>query len=75
MYQLLNSGGKLVGLWFDFPLTGDMVKRPFGGTKEEYLTYLSPWFNVHSFERSYNSIESRNGMELFGIFQKKENQE
>jgi len=40
MSKLLKSGGKLVGLWFDIPLTGDLEKRPFGGTKEEYLEYF-----------------------------------
>jgi thiopurine S-methyltransferase len=69
--SLLNTNGKLVGLWFDVPLTGDMEKRPFGGTKDEYLKYLSPFFKVNTFETCYNSIEARQGNELFGIFQKK----
>jgi len=38
MYDLLKRNGKLVGLWFDIPLTGDLEKRPFGGTKEQYLS-------------------------------------
>ncbi len=71
MHNLLNHGGKLVGLWFDFPLTGDMEKRPFGGTKEEYLNYLNPFFEVKTFEKCYNSIPPRAGNELFGIFRKK----
>lgn len=71
MSQLLKPYGKLVGLWFDFPLTGDMEKRPFGGTREEYLTYFSPYFETKLFERSYNSILPRQGKELFGIFLKK----
>ncbi len=70
MNQLLKSKGKLVGLWFDIPLKGDMVKRPFGGTKTEYLSYLSPYFETLVFEKSYNSIPPRAGSELFGIFQK-----
>jgi len=70
MYNLLNPKGKLVGLWFDIPLTGDMVKRPFGGDKEEYLTYLSSYFETITFEKAYNSIAPRAGNELFGIFQK-----
>ncbi len=68
MSELLKPKGKLVGLWFDFPLTGDMNKRPFGGTKEAYLAYLKPFFEVLTFEKSYNSIEPRKGNELFGIF-------
>ncbi len=71
MQSLLNTNGKLVGLWFNIPLTGDMEKRPFGGTKEEYINYLSPYFNINTFETCYNSIEARQGNELFGIFQKK----
>ena len=70
MQDLLKMNGKLVGLWFTFPLTGDMVKRPFGGTQEEYLSYLSPYFKKLTFEECYNSIPPRMGNELFGIFQK-----
>ncbi len=72
MNDLLNNGGKLVGLWFDLPLIKDTEKRPFGGTREEYLTYLSPYFETQVFERCHNSIEPRAGNELFGIFRKKE---
>ncbi|MEM1003053.1 MAG: SAM-dependent methyltransferase [Bacteroidota bacterium] len=69
--DLLKEGGKLVGLWFDMPLTGDMEKRPFGGSKEEYLGYFEPHFKVKSFEMAYNSIAPRAGNERFGIFEKK----
>lgn len=72
MASLLAPAGKLVGLWFDIPLTGDLVKRPFGGTKKEYSSYLRPYFEVHTFEKAYNSIKPRQNMELFGIFSKKE---
>lgn len=68
MSQLLKPNGKLVGLWFDFPLTGDMEKRPFGGTRSEYLSYFTAYFKTKLFERCYNSIPSRQGKELFGIF-------
>jgi methyl halide transferase len=72
MAQLLKSKGKLVGLWFDIPLIeGNMDKRPFGGTKTEYLTYLAPFFDVKTFETCHNSIKPRAGQELFGIFVKK----
>lgn len=71
MAELLNPKGKLVGLWFNFPLTDDLEKRPFGGSKEEYLTYFKPYFNVKTFEKAYNSIPPRAGNELFGIFTKK----
>ncbi|WP_299251010.1 methyltransferase domain-containing protein [uncultured Lacinutrix sp.] len=66
MSKLLNTNGKLAGLWFDIPLTGDLEKRPFGGDKALYLSYLEPYFKVKTFETCYNSISNRN--ELFGIF-------
>ncbi|MEM6879243.1 MAG: methyltransferase domain-containing protein [Bacteroidota bacterium] len=69
MNGLLKPGGKLVGLWFDFPLNPE-GNRPFGGTRAEYLSYLEPYFEVETFGRSYNSIKPRMGKELFGIFVK-----
>jgi len=70
MSQLLRPGGKLVGLWFRHPLTAES-KRPFGGSREEYLSYLEPYFEVVTFEACYNSIKPRAGNELFGIFKKR----
>lgn len=70
MSQLLKPKGKLVGLWFNHPLF-EGAKRPFGGTQEEYLKYLSPFFEIKVFEDCKNSIEPRQGKELFGIFLKK----
>ena len=71
MSSLLKPGGKLVGLWFSIPLTGDMEKRPFGGDKEEYLEYFEPHFHIQSLAPCYNSIAPREGNELFGIFEKR----
>jgi len=71
MFELLNPNGKLVGLWFDFPLKDDMEKRPFGGTKSDYQNYLYPFFDEVIFDRCYNSILERKDIELFGIFQRK----
>jgi methyl halide transferase len=69
---LLKTNGKLVGVWFDIPLVeGNMDKRPFGGSKIEYLEYLKPYFDVKIFETCYNSILPRAGQELYGIFIKK----
>ncbi len=70
MAKLLAANGLLVGLWFAIELEKDS-KRPFGGTKEEYLTYLEPYFEVQVFENCYNSIPPRAGNELFGIFVRK----
>ncbi len=72
MANLLKLDGKLVGVWFDIPLTGDLEKRPFGGDKELYLSYLQTHFDTTIFERCYNSIPERQGNELFGIFKKNE---
>jgi methyl halide transferase len=72
MAALLNTNGKLVGVWFDIPLVeGNMDKRPFGGTKDEYLSYLENYFTTKTFEACHNSIAPRAGQELFGIFKKK----
>ena len=69
MYDLLNVNGKLIGLLFDDVLNDD--KPPFGGTKDEYIKYFKPYFNLVVFETAYNSILSRKGRELFIILRKK----
>ncbi len=71
MAKLLQPNGKLVGVWFDFPLTNNMKERPFGGDKNLYLKYLSPYFKTKTLTRCYNSIPPRKDRELFGIFLKK----
>ncbi|WP_299889512.1 methyltransferase domain-containing protein [uncultured Lacinutrix sp.] len=71
MAHLLNENGKLVGLWFNIPLTGNIEKRPFGGDKALYLSYLELYFKVKTFEKCYNSIPERTNNELFGIFTKR----
>ena len=71
MSDLLKPKGKLVGLWFNFPLSDDTEKRPFGGDKKLYNTYLNLYFNTKIFEKCYNSIQKRENKELFGIFEKK----
>jgi len=70
MSELLLSGGKLMGLWFEIPLV-DNGKRPFGGTRAEYLGYLDPYFDIQVFEPAINSIKPRAGKELFGLFVKR----
>lgn len=63
MAQLLSENGRLVGLFFanEFEREGP----PFGGTKEEYLTYFKPYFKIKTMEACYNSIPPRLGSELF----------
>jgi methyl halide transferase len=63
IYELLNSGGKLVGLLFNHEF--DNKFPPYGGTKEEYLEYFNPFFQIKYFSTAYNSIKPRAGRELF----------
>lgn len=67
--SLLNKYGKIAGLFFDFELTPD--GPPFGGSKEEYLTYFSQYFEIDILDRCSNSIPPRQGNELFFKFRKK----
>ncbi len=68
MHEVLKKGGKLAGLFFDFPLTEN--GPPFGGDIEEYRSLFEPYFEIKTLERSYNSIGPRQGIELFFIFEK-----
>jgi len=70
MSELIRPGGKLVGLWFDHTLDVDGT-RPFGGSRQEYIEYLQPYFEVRTMERCYNSIKPRLGKELFGVLVRK----
>jgi thiopurine S-methyltransferase len=69
MHHLLNPGGKLAGVLFDFPLTES--GPPFGGSREAYVETFEPWFEIKVLERCHNSIKPRLGRELFLIFEKK----
>ena len=69
MHNLLEENGKLVGLLFNEKLNND--KPPFGGNKNEYLSYFEPFFEIKVFERAYNSIGARENRELFMILIKK----
>ncbi|MDC6353622.1 MULTISPECIES: methyltransferase domain-containing protein [unclassified Robiginitalea] len=69
MHRLLVPGGRLAGLFFDFPLTED--GPPFGGSETEYRNRFSSLFHIRKLERARNSIPPRAGTELFFIFEKK----
>ena len=69
MHELLNNKGKLVGVLFNDVLNTD--KPPFGGNKEEYISYFKPYFHFKTFESCYNSIKQRANRELFIHFEKK----
>ena len=63
LYDLLNPGGRVVGVIF-----GKIFNEegpPFGGTREEYYNLFSTYFDMHTLELCYNSIERRSGTELF----------
>ncbi len=70
MFELLKPNGKLVGLWFNYPIYAK-GGRPYGGSLEEYLGYFETLFDIISFQSAHNSIPPRMGKELFGIMQKK----
>lgn len=67
--ELLTEKGELVGVLFnrEFQQEGP----PFGGNKEEYLTYFEPYFHVLKMEDCYNSIPPRQNSELFIRLMKK----
>lgn len=67
--DLLRPGGRIAGLLFNFELTQN--GPPFGGSKQEYLTYFSEHFKIDILEPCYNSIPPRQGNELFFKFTKK----
>jgi methyl halide transferase len=69
MFELLNENGKLVGLLFNDKLNDD--KPPFGGNKDEYLKYFSPYFDINIMDIAYNSISPRMDKELFINLSKK----
>lgn len=65
MSELIKPGGKLVGLMFNEALDLGREGPPFGGSKEEYLSYFTPLFSSISIEACTNSIQPRMGVELF----------
>ncbi len=67
MKKLLKPNGKLVGVFFDFEKTED--GPPFGGSLMEYKALFEPHFTIKMLQRCHNSIEPRQGSELFFIFE------
>lgn len=62
MSELLVPNGRLVGVLFNREFVGG---PPFGGSAEEYKTYLDSYFKFDTFELCRNSIPPRQGAELF----------
>lgn len=71
MQDLLGANGILAGVLFDFPLSEE--GPPFGGSQKEYKNLFSPYFEIKTLERCYNSIAPRNGNELFIILEARNN--
>jgi SAM-dependent methyltransferase len=63
MLELLKPNGKLVGLLFNIPLNID--HPPFGGNRAEYIRLFSNRLKIEIMEETYNSIQPRQGAELF----------
>jgi len=70
MYELLKPGGRLVGLWWSFPLKPGQEDPPYGGSREEYERLFSEKFTILQLEECYNSEPERMGKEYFCIFEK-----
>ncbi|WP_345071064.1 methyltransferase domain-containing protein [Hymenobacter fastidiosus] len=68
--SLLRPGGTLMGLLFDTDF-GPVTEPPFGGSREEYHAYFAPYFDFRHFETAYNSLQPRQGRELFICLKKK----
>ncbi len=69
MAELLNPGGKLVGVLFEREFASG---PPFGGTYYEYRDLFKEKFSIHTLSACYNSIIPRAGSELFFNCIKKE---
>ncbi len=61
--SMLNANGKIIGLLFNkvFETQGP----PFGGSKDEYVKVLEPYFEIKTLENCYNSILPRANSEVF----------
>ena len=62
--HLLRPGGTLMGLLFDTDF-GPVQEPPFGGSRAEYREYFAPCFGFQHFETATNSLQPRQGRELF----------
>jgi SAM-dependent methyltransferase len=65
MHQSLRPDGKLAGLLFNCEF--EKQGPPFGGTKNEYQALFEHYFDIKKMELCYNSIQPRQGNELFVV--------
>lgn len=63
MKALLNKGGRLMGVLFNFPLSES--GPPFGGSEKEYRRRFEAEFEILTLAPAYNSIKPRAGREIF----------
>jgi SAM-dependent methyltransferase len=63
MNKIIVHGGKLAGVMFGKHF--EKAGPPFGGTKDEYLRYFEPYFNIEKMDLCLNSIPPRAGNELW----------
>jgi SAM-dependent methyltransferase len=69
MHDLLNEGGKIVGVLFNKDFANPFP--PFGGSKDEYRNLFKDKFEIKTLEDCYNSIKPRAKTEVFINFKKK----
>jgi len=62
MHELLKPSGRLVGVLFNRSFEGG---PPFGGTQNEYEELFKEKFEIIKLEPCYNSIQPREGSEVF----------
>ena len=62
VHELLKPQGKLIGVLFNREFESG---PPYGGTKQEYLSYFANQFEQITIEDCYNSISPRKNSEFF----------
>lgn len=68
-FEILKDNGSIIGLLFEGEM--DQPEPPFKGTKREYIELFSNHFDIKTIQKCYNSIQPRQGNELFINFRKK----
>ena len=68
-HDLLTENGRIIGLLFAEDFGND--HPPFGGTKDKYQHLFCELFDIEKMEMCNESIEARQGRELFVSFKKK----
>lgn len=62
MHKMLSNNGVIAGVLFNFEKP---IGPPFGGSEEEYRMLFTDLFEIKTMEECRNSIEQRQGNELF----------